>query len=87
MPNTLRNTAGAIVPDCLIIGKIVWNNPLNVGDTYALQDGAGNVEGQGTCAVAHDGTPGSRDFGPAGRPLSDFKVTQISTGTLLIYLL
>lgn len=84
MANTLRNTAGArFTPGPITIQKILWVSPVTIADTYNIDsDIAGSIVDRGTCDTAkrdldHNFIPGQEIF--------DFKVTQISSGTLYIF--
>lgn len=84
MANTLRNTAGAkFTPGAINIQKILWAAPATVNDTYNIDsDISGSIVDRGTCAVAKQ--DGNHDFIPP-EEIFDFKVTQISSGTLYIF--
>lgn len=65
------------------VGKIVWVNPATNGDTYAVTDGHGNTIATGVCVTASIGLPQTNLL---EQLVSDVQVTQLSSGTLLIYL-
>ncbi len=65
------------------VKKIVWVNPATNGDTYTVTDGHGNTIATGVCVTASIGLPQTILI---DQVVSDVEVTQISSGTLLIYL-
>jgi hypothetical protein len=85
MANTLKNTAGAkFVPGAINIQKVLWTGPTTIAHTYNIDgDIAGVSIDAGTCAIANQ--DGDHNFIPANETL-DFKVTQLSSGKLLIFL-
>lgn len=84
MANTLKNTAGAkFTPGAINIQKVLWVGPTTIAHTYNIDgDISGSPIDKGTCAVANQ--DGDHNYIPAQEVL-DFKVTQISSGTLLIF--
>jgi len=64
------------------IKKIVWVNPAANGDTYTVTDGNGNTISTGVCVTASVGLPQTNLL---DQLTEDLQVTQLSSGTLLIY--
>lgn len=75
---------GAFVP--LLITKVYWENPANVGDTFVIEDPqTGIVLAQGICAVAKQAV--ILDWVSHPKQWRDFTIPQISSGILYIYLI
>ena len=64
------------------VKRVVWVNPASSGDTYTVTDGHGNVLSTGVCVTASIGLPQTI---VVDQNTSDCQVTQLSSGTLLIY--
>jgi hypothetical protein len=64
------------------VKRVVWVNPATAGDTYSVSDANGNVIATGVCVTATIGLPQTIEVDLL---VSDLAVTQISSGTLLIY--
>lgn len=68
----------------LKIEKIYWEQPSHVGDTFQIEGLDGSIIASGQCGVA--GVDQSLDWTANPKVWSDFRVSQLSSGTLLIYL-
>lgn len=65
------------------VKKVVWVNPTTNNDTYTVTDGNGNTLATGVCVTASIGLPQTNQVDEV---VSDVQVTQLSSGTLLIYI-
>lgn len=70
-------------PSTLRISKIVWHAPALAGDTYQITDGSGTVLFEGIAVGPN--TDVVLDFNVNPKLVRDFQLTQISSGSLLIY--
>ena len=78
--STIGAQAGSRMP--VYPQMIVWHNPTTVGDTFTIIDPISSlVLFQGVCSVAKQ----AQTFVLLGRPWSDWKLSQISSGTVQIY--
>jgi hypothetical protein len=69
----------------LLVEKIVWETPLNVGDQMVIEDLiAGNVLATLTCDTAN--VSQCLDWTAKPRRWADFQLTKLSSGTVLLYL-
>jgi hypothetical protein len=66
-----------------IVKKIVWVGPGTAGDTYTVTDGNGNTISTGSCVTGSIGLPQTN---MVDQLVGDVQVTQLSSGTLLIYI-
>jgi hypothetical protein len=66
-----------------MIVQVVWVGAAANGDTFTVTDGKGITMASGKAATATLGTP---FVFPVGIEVEDVQVTQISSGTVLIYL-
>lgn len=78
----VASTQGSFIP--LRVSKIVWHNPAAAGNTFQIADPtSGTVLFEAIAAVA--GQDVVLDFNANPKVVRDFQLTQISSGTLLIY--
>lgn len=68
----------------LLIEKLYWEQPSHVGDTFQIEANDGTIIAAGQCGVA--GVDVTIDWSAHPKIWSDFRVTQLSSGTLFIYL-
>lgn len=73
----------AAVSSRFIVTKVVWVNPTTNGDTYTVTDGQGVTIATGAAVTADLGMPQTNN---CNREVGDVQVTQLSSGTLLIYM-
>lgn len=65
------------------VKRIVWVNPTTDAHTFTVTDGAGNVLATGVCVTASIGLPQTT---VVDELVTDVQLTQISSGTVLIYI-
>lgn len=65
------------------VKRIVWVNPVANADTFSVSDGAGNILATGFCVTASVGLPQTI---VVDQLVQDVQLTQISSGTVLIYI-
>lgn len=65
------------------VKRIVWVNPATNADTFTVTDGQGNVLATGVCVTASVGLPQTI---VVDQLVTDVQLTQISSGTILIYI-
>ena len=68
----------------LLIEKIEWQSPANIGDSLLITDGQNNTLLSATCEVALQSQ--IWDWTPKPKRWSDFNVPTIMSGTLRIWL-
>jgi len=68
------------------INKVVWRGSVNVADTYAITDRAATNPSTIAEGIAATGSVGLPQINNCNREVNDLQVTQISSGTVLIYL-
>jgi len=85
MAATWRNTANSNAPQNqeIHVQKIIWDGATTAGHQAILQYGDGTTFWQAT-ANATPSVPFVSDF-IGGRPLNDFKLSTLGSGTVLIY--
>lgn len=65
------------------VKRIVWSGAATNGDTFTVTDGQGIVLASGVCVTASIGLPQTT---VVDMLVEDVQVTQMSSGTLLIYI-
>jgi len=65
------------------VKRVVWAGPTTNGDTFTVTDGHGVVLATGSCVTASIGLPQTMIVDML---VEDVQVTQMSSGTLLIYI-
>src|SRR6266567_4393362 len=81
----------------ILVKRIEWLTPVNIGDKAIIADVGGNIVCQGTCEVASQSQilwsgpqkltlPGKRaSFAGAGNAAGSWQVTTINSGKLLVW--
>ena len=83
MTGTYKTLSG-LVDLALRIERVLWVGPVSPGDTFTIVDANGYVLLSRTCSVAHQDV--DTDFNANPELWRDFQLSQISSGTLYIYL-
>lgn len=65
----------------LFIDEIYWLSPATIADTFVFTDGNAKVVRKGVCEVALQ----SQLFSMYAKPMRDFAVPTLASGTLYIY--
>ncbi len=81
----------------ILVKRIEWLTPVNIGDKAIIADVGGNIVCQGTCEVASQSQilwsgpqkltlPGKQaSFAGAGNAAGSWQVTTINSGKLLVW--
>lgn len=65
----------------IYVTQVYWLAPASASDTFAVEDGTGTVFSQGVCEV--DGQSQVFPFVPP-KSISDFKVSTLDSGTIIL---